>query len=296
MEEFLLPHRDIVFRILFGSVQNEDVLSSLLTASLRPARRLTSVKVLNPEVGRDLVSDRGIVLDVRVQLEDGSLVDVEMQMQTHPGLRGRFLHYWAKLFASQATVGGEWRELRPTYSVIFLGQPLLRTPIRESIIELTDRVTHERFTDLLRLHLFELGAPPAGGGNEPMDRWLKFLAARSMSEVEEVAMEDADIMKAKVALEALNRDPAAQWLVEARECAERTWRSQMTDAREDGEARGEARGKSEGTRGVLVRLMTRRFGALTEQQLTCLNEADLSQLEDWSERIFDAESAEDLLR
>jgi len=91
------PMLDVVFKLLFSRPDCLDLLMSLLTAVFRPASPIESVVVLNPELDKHSVGDRGVVLDLRVKLKDGSQVNVEMQAQRHPGMRRRMLYHWARL-------------------------------------------------------------------------------------------------------------------------------------------------------------------------------------------------------
>jgi hypothetical protein len=52
---------------------------------LRPPVPIESLTVLNPDRDTDTVKDRGVVLDVRVRLRDGSQVDVEMRADKRVG-------------------------------------------------------------------------------------------------------------------------------------------------------------------------------------------------------------------
>jgi predicted transposase/invertase (TIGR01784 family) len=63
------PKQDIVFKILFSAPENRDLLISLLTAVLRPSSPIVSVQVLDPHLEKELVTDKGAVLDVRVSFE-----------------------------------------------------------------------------------------------------------------------------------------------------------------------------------------------------------------------------------
>src|SRR5947207_13012128 len=91
------PKLDIVFWMLFGAEQNRHLLISLLNAVLRPTVPIERADVEHAEPERLAVDDKGIALDVRVRLANGEQIDVEMQTQRHPALRGRALYYWARL-------------------------------------------------------------------------------------------------------------------------------------------------------------------------------------------------------
>ncbi len=63
-----------------------------------------------------------------------------------------------------------------------------------------------------------------------------------------------------------------------------------------GEQRGEQRGEQIGQRNVLVRLMTRKFGALTETQQQRIQQADGETLLRWSEQVLFATNPDEALR
>jgi predicted transposase YdaD len=69
--------------------------------------------------------------------------------------------------------------------------------------------------------------------------------------------------------------------------------------KEEGRAEGEQKGREEGARGeamnLLSRLLERRFGPLPEPVLAKLAAADLTTLEDWSLRLLEARSLEEVL-
>ena len=68
MPKRLDPKLDVVFKILFSAQENRELLISLLSAVLRPSSPIASVQVLNPEMPKELVTDKGSVLDLHVKL------------------------------------------------------------------------------------------------------------------------------------------------------------------------------------------------------------------------------------
>jgi predicted transposase/invertase (TIGR01784 family) len=88
------PKLDIVFWMLFGAEQNRALLISLLNAVLQPSVPIAWAEVERAEPERLGVAEKSIALDVRVRLENGEQIDVEMQTQRHPALRERALYYW----------------------------------------------------------------------------------------------------------------------------------------------------------------------------------------------------------
>jgi predicted transposase/invertase (TIGR01784 family) len=297
MPKLLSPTLDVVFKMLFADPRNHELLLSLLGAVLRPPSPIADATVLNAEVPKDAVGDKGLVLDVAVDLADGSRVDVEMQADVRPGLRRRALLYWARLYDSQIGRGGDYRRLRPTVSVFFLGERLLRGSRFHSTFRVLEVHDQEVFSEAFELHVVEL---PKLGAIEEAEQseeqklvgWGRFLAVRTRKELEELDMNDPMIEKAKEALERLSMDPQAQELARVRELARWTHAFELDAAREEGEARGEARGRAEG---ILAVLEARRIpvpDAVRERVRAC---ADLATLDRWLARAATCASAEQVV-
>ncbi len=75
------------------------------------------------------------------------------------------------------------------------------------------------------------------------------------------------------------------------------WKNQgIAEGRQQGEAIGEAKGVAKGEAALLQRQLEKRFGALKESLLQRITQADAETLLRWGERIFQASSAEDVVR
>jgi predicted transposase/invertase (TIGR01784 family) len=62
---------DFVFKILFGSVENIELLLDFLNKTLQPTEPLTSVEILNPYNEREYASDKLSIVDVRAKDKGG---------------------------------------------------------------------------------------------------------------------------------------------------------------------------------------------------------------------------------
>lgn len=91
MQLALDPKSDIVFKLLFSHPARRELLIALLEAVLKPDIPIASVELLDPTLPKANVSERGLVLDLRLRLSEGRLIDVEMQIALHGGLRERIL-------------------------------------------------------------------------------------------------------------------------------------------------------------------------------------------------------------
>ena len=219
--------------------------------------------ILNPEPPKESEDDRGIVLDIRIQLSTGEYVDLEMQTALH--LHPRFR-----------------RIPLPEISQHFQG---LGNPRPDRVFSAL-RAPHSR-------------TPQASPGRDtpPILACAKvgrFFSASSDEQLEQLAMADSDINAAKLALDRLSADPVAQRIARDREVAIWNYEAGLQLAREEGEARGKAEGKAEGLRSVLVKLLTLKFRNLPDAVLKRISSAPEDRLELWAERIIPANSLDEV--
>jgi len=243
---WLDPKLDVVFKLLFADARNRRLLIALLTAVLKPAVPIDSVDVLNPEVPKALPADRGVVLDLHVRLADGRHIDVEMQSALHAGLTQRFLYYWARLHASQLTIGDHYENLCPTLSILILRDALLPADKAHSVYRVLEVETHHDLCDDLELHFLELAKIALEPQDTQLRRWMQFLLATDEREIDELAMRSPEIREARDALAALSRDPDAQELARQREMALINLKIIKQFERAEGEAKGRAEGEAKG--------------------------------------------------
>ena len=71
-------------------------------------------------------------------------------------------------------------------------------------------------------------------------------------------------------------------------------RGALRKAQTDGEARGEARGIAKGKSNLLLRLLTRRFGVVSESVQQRMQAASAEAIEAWFDRAIDAQSLEEV--
>jgi predicted transposase/invertase (TIGR01784 family) len=248
MRSTLDPTLDVVFKMLLAPPESRDILTALVTAVLRPEKPIVHVEVLDPHVPKEDIQDKGIVLDLRVKLQDGTLLDLEMQSDKEPAFRNRAVLYWARLFNAQIERGEDYGVLRPAVLVLFLGYDETRSQRLHSVVRLLEVHDHKVFSDVLQVHLVELpnvGRTP-DAGDEKLAGWARFFAAATDQELEEIAMTDPMIAKAKGELERLSADPEARERARWRELSQYAYRMNLSAAKEEGREVGREEGREVG--------------------------------------------------
>ena len=111
---------DFAFKYVFGEDCKEanDALKSLLTVFLE--RKVNRVVVKNSEIVKDYSKMKSPRLDLLVEFDDRTMVDLEMQLrQTKDNLPIRFSYYLARLHGSQELEGKYYGELKETIVLVF---------------------------------------------------------------------------------------------------------------------------------------------------------------------------------
>ena len=117
---------DFAFKYVFGEDCKEanDALKSLLTVFLE--RKVNHVVVKNSELVKDYSKMKSPRLDLLVEFDDRTMVDLEMQLrQTKDNLPIRFSYYLARLHGSQELEGKYYGELKETIVLVFFNVNLI---------------------------------------------------------------------------------------------------------------------------------------------------------------------------
>lgn len=138
--------------------------------------------------------------------------------------------------------------------------------------------------DELQLNLIELPkADRLGVGTPALAAWVTFLEHGQ----EEQRMPQIDYPPVQEALErlrSLSADPEIRRLAAVRERILREEYWELSGAREEGREEGFSQGQAT----LLERLLSRRFGPVSEATRTRLQTATPAQIETWAERLLDA--------
>ena len=284
------PKLDIVFWMLLARESNRALLLLVLNAVLKPATAIEAVTILNPDPERTAIDDKGVVLDLRVQLEGGEQIDIEMQSRSHPALRERILYYWARLYAGQLRRGTDYLALRRCVVILFADFSLSAEQRFHSIFRIQERHGGPLLTDHLEIHFLELPKLDSAGdqNDEPnLLLWGRFLSATTDAALEELAMEHPVLKQAKDALDELGNDPAARERAEQREMSLIAYHLGIGAARQEGVSAGKAE--------ALRTLLSVKFGKLPDKVVERVEGATEAQLDRWLERVLSATTLDGVL-
>lgn len=200
MTELLDPRNDFLFKRIFGSDENRDVLLTFLNHTFAEADRpqLTEIILLNPYTDKDAPRDKQSILDIRARTSEGELINVEMQLFNKYDTDKRTLFYWSKQYAGQLQEGQSYKLLRKCVTINILNYSFLPNDQYHNVYHLREDRTGISLSDDIELHFLELPkldhrtVPMEGGG---LVNWLLFLKGANPSQWEVLTMNEPVLKK-----------------------------------------------------------------------------------------------------
>ena len=279
--EMLDPRVDFVFKRIFGSEGNKDVLLAFLNRLFTEAGQppLQEIILMNPYTDKDDPQDKQSVFDVYARTDSGSLIDIEMQLFNKYDIEKRTLFYWSKRYAGQLQEGERYRSLKKCVTINILNYVLLPGGQYHNVFHLAEDRSRMPLVDDLEVHVLELpklgSEIPEHGG---LVNWLLFLKGIDTTYWEVLKMNEPQLDKAMDTLQFLSQDSEARRLYEARQKVLHDEASMLDGARREGMKEGIQEGIQEGVREVAKKMLALHLDKRTIAEATGLTEAEIERL------------------
>ena len=242
---FLSPKSDLVFKLIFGTPGNMDILAGFLQSVLDiPIGEYGRLEPRDPALKPDSIRGKEVILDIKAVTAYGIIINVEIQLNPHPFMWERFQYYLDRLFVEQISRGGEYGSLKKVVGVLITDYILL-TGIPEyhnQRRQLSPR--HGSIgTDLKEMHILELPKLPRDPDGSELWKWLKFIRSQEEEDFALIAQMGSKFRRAVEVLRAISENEETRALNEAREKARMDEDARMLGAREEGKADGIEKGR-----------------------------------------------------
>lgn len=250
MEWNLNRINDYLFKWVFGREEHKEILLSFLNSVLSPEGQdeLADITLAERELDPEHIIDKMSRLDILGKANDGSIINIEVQIANQSDIDKRTLYYWAKLYQGQLQKGQQYKNLSRTITVNVLSFTYLPAEVTyHSMFSLYEAQTGHRLNRDLEIHFLELPKWKALSvqPRTRLDKWLMYLSNASPKEMEEIAMTEPAIRKALTAEEIFLKQDKERYLYEMREKALLDHVSAMEGAKEEGRAEGELKAQRE---------------------------------------------------
>jgi predicted transposase/invertase (TIGR01784 family) len=278
MTELLNPSNDFVFKRIFGSEENKDVLLAFLNRTFTEAGRppLKEITLLNPYTDKDAPLDKQSIFDIWARTEAGEHINVEMQLFNKYDIEKRTLYYWGKRYSAQLQEGQTYKTLKKCVTINILNYSFLPNDIYHNTFHLKEDLTAIQLIDDIEIHFIEL--PKLDGMALPkhsgLINWLFFLKGTDKTNWEVLQMNEPTIKKAMSTLEFLSQDSEARIRYEERQKYLHDEASAMEWAMDNGLEKGERRKALEIAKnllkeGLAIDLISKATG-LSEKEILSL--------------------------
>ncbi|MEG4119454.1 Rpn family recombination-promoting nuclease/putative transposase [Microcoleus sp. N9_B4] len=199
---FINPKTDYAFKKIFGSSESKEILISFLNALIYEGNpTIQDLEIINQNLPRQLESLKDTYLDVTAQLDDGTLVIIEILVLNVQYSGNRVLYNAATTYAFQLQRGEGYRMLKPLIALtitdfeMFRNSPNLisRFVYKEvkSNLNYPEDAMNLVFIELPKFH------KEASQLETLTDKWIYFMKyARILSEVPETIDSVPEIHKA----------------------------------------------------------------------------------------------------
>ncbi|MBQ8298292.1 MAG: Rpn family recombination-promoting nuclease/putative transposase [Clostridia bacterium] len=247
------PKNDIVFKKIFGTKGNERILQDFLEAILDI--KINSLKLdLNTEILPDFYDGKTSRLDVLARLDDGTLVDIEVQVNVYGYSEKRCLEYWSKLYTKELEKGEDYVNLNKTICV-WIVDGTVYDEFKE--FESTWKISEEKygikghFKDF-EIHVIELKKFRENAIMNPKKKefWLWFIDHTNREMIKMGKITEERLNEAYEEYMRITSDKAMMTAIINRQIAEQDEiarnRRAMEAGLEEGRAKGRAEGRAEG--------------------------------------------------
>ncbi|WLE95751.1 MAG: Rpn family recombination-promoting nuclease/putative transposase [Candidatus Electrothrix communis] len=170
----LNPRIDFVFKKLFGTEENKDVLIDFINAFVSEEDKVRDLIIKNPYNEKEFLDDKLSILDIKAQDIGGKWFNIEMQMIDQDYYAKRALYYWSRLYVSQLSSGVNYDKLEKTIGINILNFNCLDEAEYHNVYKLINVRSGNELIRQIEIHFIELEKYDENISNV-MDRWVNFL-------------------------------------------------------------------------------------------------------------------------
>ena len=249
---------DIVFKRVFSKEENKDLLQSLLEAIL--GTKIKRIEIKNPELPRDLSNAKAGTLDIKVEINNDTIIDVEMQVENEINMDDRETRYLVAMSNDQLKKGELYTQVRKIITISILKFEFLKRNSflniahmkfeknrPEMYVDMGYNREDELLTDKLEMITIEL--PKFQKQNPSIENELNQWLWMILGEEEKIKMavkKNKNIKKAVEIVDTMSMDPKEWELYRSRQMAILNYNIGMQNSKKQGEEIGEKRGKEIG--------------------------------------------------
>lgn len=218
---------DYMFRAVLQ--ENEIVLKGLISSLLHlPSGAIQSTTILNPiELGKTF-NDKTFVLDIKVLLNDETIINLEMQVAKQDFWTNRSLSYLCSIFQNLES-GDDYSNVKPAYHIGILDfSPFPDYPEFYATNQMINVKKHYIYNGNFTLNVLDLNQIHLATEEDKaykIDYWAKLFKAKTWEELRMLAQKDNAFKETCETVYKLNQNEEVRYLCEMREEGQRILRT-----------------------------------------------------------------------
>ena len=251
---------DYIFKKIFAKEENNSKLKDFLEAILNIDIKKVIVK--NPEIPKNMLDEKLAILDIRAEINEDTLIDIEMQVANQYNISERSTIYTAKMITSDVKVSEEYRNMKKTISINILDFNYFKTNTyhnvahmkfekikKEEYVDMGYEEEQETVTEKVEMHFIELPkfVKKNSGTKSKLEQWLWVMVGEE-DKMEKAGKENKEVEKTIDELNTMNLSEEERIMYEEREKAIINYNFGMASAERHGKEEGLKEGKREGKR------------------------------------------------
>ena len=244
----LVMKDDIMFKAFFSKKGNERFLKGFLSAIL--GEKIKIKKVIHDARLEQLAREQKYgVLDLDVELENGEIINIEMQMKNFNNMEKRTTFYASKKIVEQFEPNSKYKDMKKVIVIAILDYTFLDLPeyVTRTVRVADKHREYEINNDVeyyyIELEKFRKQNPDM---KEEINQWLAFIDMERGDLLEMAKKENKEIEEAMETYETLTGDEEMKRLAEIRLMSMLEEQAALESARENGTREGLRQGKEEG--------------------------------------------------
>ena len=215
---------DYAFKRLLGSEENKPLLQDFLECILDlTPQQVLDLEFMDKELTKEEFSDKTGILDVKLKLTDGTVIDIEIQASWNASFVKRTLFYWAKMYTSDFKAGESYDKLHRCIAINIIADGFRLNDAIHSEYLLQEKTAHTVLTDVLEVHFLDLQAAKkakeegkATGKRSQLINWLRFIGATDKEERKMIATKSPVLQMLNEKIDVLTLSPTERKLYESR--------------------------------------------------------------------------------
>lgn len=268
---------DIIFKAFFSRKGNEEFLIDFLKALLKidiksiEIREEVNIEQLKPE-------EKGGRLDLQAKLNNGVIVNIELQVENEYNIEKRTAYYSSKVLARETKRGTKYKDIDQVIMINILNYELLGFDeyISKTAIVLDK---HREFEVIKNLQWYFIELPKFRKAHPDMDekinQWLAFMDDYDKGLIKMAEKKNPTLKKAREEITYLTGDAAVQRLEELRE----KWEMDRISAIDYAEERGKKAGEENKQKEIAKKMLEKNIAIDVIIEVTGLSKEEIEKLQ-----------------